>query len=217
VSTVIQAFRFALDPAPEQDAALRSHCGGQRFAFNWGLARVKANLDQRAAEKSYDLPDERLTPSLSWSAYSLRKNWNQAKGEAAPWWVENSKEAYASGLANLATALTNWNDSRGGRRRGPKVRFPRFKGRRAGLSCRFTTGAFGLAVDRRHVTLPRIGVVRTHESTRKLARHLERGTPPAPVSPGCTPPWPTPAATGCTNSPPAWSAPTARSCSKTST
>jgi IS605 OrfB family transposase len=162
VSTVIQAFRFALDPAPEQDAALRSHCGGQRFAFNWGLARVKANLDQRAAEKSYDLPDERLTPSLSWSAYSLRKNWNQAKGEAAPWWVENSKEACASGLANLATALTNWNDSRGGRRRGPKVRFPRFKGRRAGLSCRFTTGAFGLAVDRRHVTLPRIGVVRTH-------------------------------------------------------
>jgi putative transposase len=45
------------------------------------------------------------------------------------------------------------------------------------LSCRFTTGAFGLGdADRRHVTLPRIGLVRTHESTRKLARHVERGT-----------------------------------------
>ena len=45
------------------------------------------------------------------------------------------------------------------------------------MSCRFTTGAFGLpAADRRHVTLPRIGVVRTHESTRKLARHVEGGT-----------------------------------------
>jgi hypothetical protein len=26
---------------------LRSHCGAQRFAFNWGLALVKANLEQR--------------------------------------------------------------------------------------------------------------------------------------------------------------------------
>jgi IS605 OrfB family transposase len=30
--------------------------------------------------------------------------------------------------------------------------------------------------DRRHVQLPRIGVVKTHESTRKLARRLEQGT-----------------------------------------
>ncbi len=175
--TVIQAYRFALDPTVGQLAALRSHCGGQRYAFNWGLARIKANLDQRAAEKSYDLPADQLTPSVSWSAYSLRKTWNQAKDEVAPWWGENSKEAYSSGLANLATALTNWQGSRAGERRGPAVRFPRFKGKRGGVSCRFTTGAFGLAeADRRHVTLPRIGTVRTCESTRKLARHVERGT-----------------------------------------
>jgi putative transposase len=175
--TVIQAYRFALDPTAGQQAALRSHCGGQRYAFNWGLARVKANLDQRAAEKSYDLPDDQLTPSMSWSAFSLRKEWNQAKDEAAPWWGENSKEAYSSGLANLATALTNWQESRTGERRGLTMRFPRFNGRRSGLSCRFTTGAFGLVEsDRRHVKLPRIGTVRTHESTRKLARQVERGT-----------------------------------------
>ncbi|SES50891.1 IS607 family element RNA-guided endonuclease TnpB, partial [Lentzea flaviverrucosa] len=30
--------------------------------------------------------------------------------------------------------------------------------------------------DRRHVKLPRVGTVRAHESTRKLARHVERGT-----------------------------------------
>jgi putative transposase len=114
---------------------------------------------------------------VSWSAYGLRKDWNQAKDTIAPWWGENSNEAYASGLANLAVGLTNWDGSRTGKRRGPKVRFPRFKGKRAGLSCRFTTGAFGLAdTDRRHVKLPRIGLVRTHQSTRKLARHIERGT-----------------------------------------
>jgi hypothetical protein len=141
---VIQAYRFALDPTPEQDAVLRSHCGGQRFAFNWGLALVKANLEQRWAEKSYGIPAAELTPSLSWSAYDLRKLWNQVKDTTAPWWAENSKEAYSSGLANLATALSNWNASKTGKRRGPKVRFPRIKGKRHGMSCRFTTGAIGL-------------------------------------------------------------------------
>jgi putative transposase len=177
VSTFLQAYRFALDPTCAQETALRSHCGGQRFAFNWGLARVRANLDQREAERSYGVTGEQLTPSMSWSAYSLRKDWNQVKGEAAPWWGENSKEAYSSGLANLATALANWSSSRSGKRKGPRVRFPRFKGKRAGLSCRFTTGAFGLVdTDRRHVKLPRIGIVRTHESTRKLARRVAAGT-----------------------------------------
>jgi len=159
----MRAYRFALDPSPDQEIALRSHCGAQRFAYNWGLARIKANHSQRKAEASYGLEGDEITPPLDWSAYSLRKDWNQVKGEVAPWWSENSKEAYSSGLANLAAALGNWRDSR--------------KGKRAGLSCRFTTGGFGLVgTDRRHVKLPRIGIVRTHESTRKLARHIERGT-----------------------------------------
>jgi putative transposase len=43
----IQAYRFALDPAPGQDAVLRSHFGGQRYVFNWGLALVTAVMQQR--------------------------------------------------------------------------------------------------------------------------------------------------------------------------
>ncbi len=81
-----------------------------------------------------------------------------------------------STLANLATALSNWSSSRSGARAGRRVGFPRFKGRRGRLSCRFSTGAFGLGADRRHIRLPRIGQVRTHESTRKLARKVEAGT-----------------------------------------
>ena len=38
---VTQAYRFALDPTPEQERALRSHAGAARFAWNWGLARVQ--------------------------------------------------------------------------------------------------------------------------------------------------------------------------------
>ena len=173
---MIRAFLFALDPTDAQAEAFRSHCGAQRFAYNWGLALVRANLDQRAAEHSYGIAEDQLTPPVSFSAYSLRRAWNQAKGVRAPWWAHNSKEAYSAGLANLATALSNWSSSKSGRRAGRRVAFPRFKGRRGRLSCRFTTGAFGLGTDRRHIQLPRIGHVRTHESTRKLARKVEAGT-----------------------------------------
>ena len=99
----------------------------------------------------------------------MRKAWNAAKTTVAPWWAENSKEAYASGCANLSTALGN--------RRGGRARMPRFKSkRRSRLSCRFTTGAFGLGADRRHIRLPVIGAIRTCESTRKLARKVEART-----------------------------------------
>jgi putative transposase len=174
---VIQAYRFALDPTPAQERALRSHCGAQRFAYNWGLARITANLAQRAAERSYGIEEQELTPAASWSAWSLRKEFNAVKDAVAPWWPENSKEAYASGLANLANALGNWTASRDGTRKGPKAGFPVFKGKRAAPSVRFSTGSFGLAEeDRRHVRLPRIGLVRTHESTRTLARRIAAGT-----------------------------------------
>ena len=172
---MIRAFLFALDPTPAQAQAFRSHCGAQRFAFDFGLALVRANIDQRAAERSYGITEPDLTPAVSWSAYGLRRAWNAAKHEVAPWWAENSKEAYSSGLANLAAALSNWSSSRSGKRAGHTVAFPRFQGRRTRSSCRFTTGAFGLTADRRHVRLPRIGVVRTGESTRKLARKIETG------------------------------------------
>lgn len=173
----VRAYRFALDPTPDQEQLLLSHCGAARFAYNHMLALVKANLDQRTAERTYGIPEEDLTPSLSWSFYSLRNQWNQIKSEVAPWWSENSKEAYANGIANLATALSNWSTSRAGQRRGRAVRFPRFKTKRARLSCRFTTGGLGLVErDRRHIRLPKIGTIRTHESTRKLARRIEGGT-----------------------------------------
>jgi putative transposase len=114
---------------------------------------------------------------VPWTLPELRREWNRAKHDVAPWWSENSKEAYNSGLDALARALKNWSDSRKGRRKGRPVGFPRRKRkRRARVACRFTTGQIRVLPDRKHVQLPRIGVVKTHESTRKLARRLEQGT-----------------------------------------
>ena len=173
----VQAFKFALDPTPRQARDLLRHAGAARVAFNWGLAQVKANLDQREAERSYGIDGDDLTPSLSWSMYSLRKAWNQAKDDVAPWWAECSKEAYAAGLNQLSAALKNWSDSKKGKRAGRRVGFPGFKSwRRATPSVKFTTGAIRVEPDRRHVTLPVLGTIKTHESTRKLSRKIAAGT-----------------------------------------
>ena len=77
------AYRYALDPTPAQERALRSHVGAARVAFNWGLARMKANLAQRGAERSYGIGEADLTPAISWSLYSLRRDWNAAKDTVA--------------------------------------------------------------------------------------------------------------------------------------
>jgi putative transposase len=174
---VAQAYRFALDPTPNQVSMLESHCGAARFAFNHMLGVVTANLDQRNAERSYGIAGDELTPAQGWSLAKLRKTWNQIKDEVAPWWSANSKEAYNTGLDGLARALENWSKSRSGERAGATVGFPKFKTKhRAARSMRFTTGAIRVEPDHHHVVLPRIGLVRTHESTRTLARRLENGT-----------------------------------------
>ena len=54
-ATVMQAYRFALDPTPSQVRDLERHAGAARFAYNWALAAVKVNLGQRDAERSYGL------------------------------------------------------------------------------------------------------------------------------------------------------------------
>ena len=164
---MLRAHRFALDPTPAQTRALASHCGAARKAFNEGLAHVKRCLDQRAAERSYGVPEGQLT-EVPWTLPALRRWWNASKNTLAPWWRENSKEAYSCGLAALARGLAAWSDSRSGKRRGPKTGFPRFKSRRrARVSCRFTTGAIRVD-DRSRVVLPRIGRVKTHEPTAVL-------------------------------------------------
>jgi len=173
----VQAYRFALDLTPAQDRAVLSHAGAARVAHNWALARVRAVMDQRAAERSYGVPDDQLTAAVSWSLPALRKAWNAAKPAVAPWWAQCSKEAFNTGLDGLARALKNWADSRTGKRAGRPVGFPRFKSRRRTTpSVRFTTGTIRVEPDRMHVVLPRLGRLKLHESARKLARRLDAGT-----------------------------------------
>jgi putative transposase len=173
----VAAYRFALDPTPRQRRALLSHCGAARFAYNWAVSWVRAAWEQRVAEASYGVPEQGLTPWRGWSLPALRRQWNRVKHQMAPWWAENSKEAYNTGPANAAAAFDNYRASRAGSRAGARMGKPKRKRKHSsGLSCRFTTGAIRVEPDRARVTLPRLGRIKTHESTRKLARRLEAGT-----------------------------------------
>lgn len=177
---VVQAFRFALDPDASQEHALRSHCGAARAAYNWAVGWVEASWWQRRAEESYGVAEEQLTQWRPWSLPALRKAFNEGKHtdpRFAAWWEENSKEAYSTGLANAAAAFDNYAKSKQGKRRGRAMGMPRFKSKRkARLSCRFTTGTIRVDADGRHVTLPRLGTIRTHEPTVKLLDRIQAGT-----------------------------------------
>ncbi|MFJ8535705.1 IS607 family element RNA-guided endonuclease TnpB [Streptomyces sp. NPDC093591] len=177
---MVQAYRFALDSNAEQERALRSHCGAARAAYNWAVSWVTAPWGQRKAEASYGIDEEGLTPWRLWSLPTLRKEFNRVKvadPRFADWWKENSKEAYNTGLANASAAFDNYANSKRGKRKGRKVGAPRRKSkRRASLACRFTTGTIRIEQDGRHVTLPRLGMMRTHEPTRKLLARIQGGT-----------------------------------------
>jgi putative transposase len=161
-------FEVAWPTDEDRRALVRSHFGARRFAFNWGLARVKADLDAKAVERAHE--------SVRWDLGSLRKMWNRAKTEVAPWWAANSKECYSAGLADLAQALHNWSDSKSGNGHARRVGFPRFKsGRRDAGRVRFTTGTMRLEPDRRTITMPVIGALRSLENTRRLQRHVASG------------------------------------------
>ena len=156
---MLEAVKVALDPTPRQERLLESHAGAARFAYNAGLAHVKAMLERQ------EKPE--------WSYYALRRWWNANKDALAvsmetgkPWWRENSKESYSSGLESLADALRNFSKSRKGRRKGRGMGFPRFKSKdRAVPGFAYTTGSFGLIDhDPYALKLPRIGRVHCMEN-----------------------------------------------------
>lgn len=171
---VVQAFSFALDPTEAQAATTTRFFGARRKAHNWALEQIKADLDyHRASGTETDKP----------SLYGLRKRWNAEKsticvnsetGEV--WWSEISKEVFANGIKGAVVGYWRWQKSRAGTITGRRVGFPRFKKRGKDRDrFTFTTGAMRFEHDRRHLTLPVLGTIRTHENTRRIERLCASG------------------------------------------
>jgi putative transposase len=143
----MKAFKTELDPNNAQVTAMRQHVGAARFAYNWGLEKIK-----QAAAAGDKWP----------SGVDLHKQINLIKGtDSLPWAYEVSKCAFQEALRNLDTAVKNMRESRNGKRKGAKMGFPKRKTKKKGLgSCRFTGT---IKVFDGQVQLPRIGIVRLKE------------------------------------------------------
>ncbi len=195
----VTTFKFTLDVNDEQHHRLLAHAGASRLAFNHHLARVKANLDQRAAEKSYGVDEADLTPALSWSKISFISEMNAWKDGRAPdarveiqdegtivrglpWRSEVSADVFETASVNAAQALKNWANSRKGARAGKSAGFPRFKSRhrttpKFRVRAKYKEGSAPSvrASSARAITFPKLGELRVREKTRQLRRLYERG------------------------------------------
>ena len=139
---------------------------------------VTARSDSERAAASEHIHARRVYETLALRQGATAKEACRFADKVVPgvgWWSENSKEAYSSGFEALAQAFTNYSDSASGKRKGPRVGWPRHKGRRGRQSVSFTTGAIKV-VDRHRVQLPVVGVVRVKEPTDKLRQRIGAGT-----------------------------------------
>lgn len=149
-----------VDLTPEQEIVAARNIGAQRFAFNWAVNAIQQ--EYRGGDKAI------------WSAISLRRRWYIERDITAPWWAENSKEAYSSGIVQAVTALKNFQDGRTGKR-PDRPKFPRFK-KKVTARQAFSVST-GMRLDgNRTLVLPHVGAVRSAESLRRFRRGIERGT-----------------------------------------
>jgi putative transposase len=116
---VTQVVKLRLDPTPAQVEVLRGYCGTARAVYNILLFRLRANLGQRAAERSYGIADGDLTPALSWQKYSLEKLLREHRDDWLPWWREVPWQVLDVPAHQLAVALARFKTGAG--------RFPTFK------------------------------------------------------------------------------------------
>lgn len=118
------------------------------------------------------------------------KVWNDPRYET-PWMHTIPRRVFISGLQHANTAYTNWFASMRGDRAGARVGRPRFK-KKGRCRDSFTIPApeamgakgapykrgeprSGVIEDYRHVRLAFLGVLRTHNSTKRLVRACQRG------------------------------------------
>ncbi|WP_436501567.1 RNA-guided endonuclease InsQ/TnpB family protein [Actinokineospora sp. HUAS TT18] len=164
-----------LAPTDDQRVRLGRHAGLSRLVENFALERVKAALDQRAAEKTYGVPDGGLTP-VPWSAPALESAWRATHPKRFPWFTDAglSSRVPKEACRVRAAGFSNFFDSRTGKRTGRKVGFPSWRKRKHGSRFRYDADR-AKPVDVRTVRLPGVGVVASREDMTWLVDRLADG------------------------------------------
>jgi putative transposase len=160
------AVRVRLDAPDVQAGLLLRAAGARRFAFNWTVAKIKANADQWHAEASYGIARADRVRPLSY--FMLGKTWTTERPDVAPWAAEHSTWTFRYALRDAANAHAAF--------LAGKRRFPRFKSRHRDRP-RFTVRD-GLALEAGRVRTAKYGWVRIAAACpqqSKLRRLLRRG------------------------------------------
>jgi putative transposase len=119
---VTQVVKLRLNPSGAQVELLRGYCGTARAAYNTLLFQVKANLGQRAAEKTYGVADQDLTPALSWHKFGLEKLLRANRDCWLPWHAQVPYLVLDRQAHQLAAGLAKWKTG--------SSQFPRFRKKR---------------------------------------------------------------------------------------
>lgn len=153
--------QYALNPTKEQLNKLSSHSGAARYTYNWALNKIYENWEQ--------VKNGEVEEYLKINLPSLRKLFNQEKDIIAPWWEENGKNSYDTGLTNAVHAFERYFKKLG--------KQPKYKVKRAldKESIDITTSVRRLEEDRKHFTITRLGTIKLHERATKLAYLLKHG------------------------------------------
>ena len=134
-----RAYKTELKVNNKQRTALLKHAGSARFAFNWGLHRVKGKISKP-------------------NAIQLHRELNARKKEEFPWMYEVSKCAMQESLRDLDKAFKNFFR---GCKQAKKVGFPKFKSKSKGIGSFRLTGV--IKVEDNRIQLPRLGWLRLKE------------------------------------------------------
>ena len=146
-----RSHRIALDPTDAQATAMARAAGYARVAWNWGVAETRRALD---AKEKCVTAHRRFRPVF-----------NSVKLDLFPWCREQSQIAAKNALINLGSAWGRfWND----RKKpgpGPRVKRPRFHGRRK-CSYQADNGVGTVETDGARIRLCGVGWVRLCEPPR---------------------------------------------------
>jgi putative transposase len=116
---VSQVVKLRLEPSPAQVELLRGYCGTARAAYNIPLYQVRANVGQRAAEKTYDIAADDVTPALPWHRFGLEKLLRENRAQWLPWHEQVPYLVLDRSAHHLAAGLARWKSG--------AVKFPRFR------------------------------------------------------------------------------------------
>ncbi|MFE6739835.1 RNA-guided endonuclease TnpB family protein [Streptomyces tubercidicus] len=196
-ATVLRAFRFALDPRPDQVHVLENHAGAARWAYNHSISAKRAAHDewrrQVDAAVAAGTPEERARKDVKVpvpNKASIQKSWVISRGDSrdevkdkaagiCPWWHEVNSHAFQSAWIDADAAWKAWIASFRGARAGRRVGYPVFKKKgksRDSFRLHHDVKRPSIRLETyRRLRLPKVGEVRLHESAKRLGRLIQRG------------------------------------------